>query len=236
MTDRLDHSAVKSYFNIYGQYTGCLNDSEDQMVVSFGPNVDQNPSPSDPLIKTDRFQDIRVRFSIRGNLNFKFIHSTRIYASWPSRSDGHIIFGMNRRSNMCNCASDTYGRYWSWNSEKPSCLLLVVEDSDGSPSSYPISLRQSFFDSKEEMKEQFGFGGEPVIVTRYRSLSTAHKHIAGIISHFNGPQIVDHRGGLDVGKALELFPVFFDDQRSNQSQKKRSSVPVRDRDRELVSV
>lgn len=229
MTDKLDLDVISPYFNSYGELQISLEE-EDQMVISFGPNVDQNPSPSDPLIKTDRFQDLRTRFSIKGNQSFKFMHSTKIYASWPARSDGHKIFRMNRRSDMCSCVSDIYGNYWSRNSEKPSCLVLIVEDSDGGLGSYPISLRQSFFDSKEKMKDQFGFGGEPVIVTRYRSLDTAYKHIAGILAHFNGPDVVDSRSALDIRKAIGAFPIFFDDQR------KVSSVPVYDRDRELVSV
>ena len=181
-------------------------DRHEKMIVSFGPNVDTNPSPSDPLIKSGLV--LKVVDDLRRDLcpKIKTMYFGKLVLACLCRNQAKQCFGGHTKCDLHTHGNDFFGRFLTVNQDGFYCLFL---SEDVESERMPYGLHLKIFDGKDHFLESDGVGGETVSSARFRYPQTLSKVVSYIYAKLGVAvgleEVLPIRGNTRIIKSIGDF-------------------------------
>ncbi|MFW5887522.1 MAG: hypothetical protein ACOCUH_01870 [Bacteriovoracia bacterium] len=181
-------------------------DRHEKMVVSFGPNINTNPSPSDPVIKSELVTKI-VDDLRRENVcpKVKTMYLGKLVLACLCRNQAKECFGAHTRCDLLTHGSEFFGRFLTANQDGFYSLFFAEYKTKGMP--YGLYLK--IFDGDSHFLESDGVGGETVLSVRFQYPQTLSKVVSYIYAKMGVAvgleEILPIRGDTRIIQSIDDF-------------------------------
>lgn len=153
--------------------------SHEKVVVSFGPNVEKNPSPSDPLVKHDFVKKIvgdLMRLDVCPKTKVMYLGKLILPFLCINQAKG--CFGCNTKSELDRFGSDFFGRLIIQN--RDGQFFIFLSENENQKMNYNLQFK--VIGSKDQLFECDGVGGETIISANFQYPQTVPKVVAYIFA------------------------------------------------------
>jgi hypothetical protein len=206
------------------QIRDSLEDHE-QMSASFGPSVEKNPSPSDPIINADLFESVVKTIGLISiSAGVKFMHLGKLFLAALCIKQAKGEIGCNARCDYRTHGNKVFGRLLS---HIQDCFFfLFITETKDQKMGYNLSLK--FFDSKKQFDENDGLGGETLISVNFRSRRTLLKFVGYIYAKLGVSvgleKVLPIRGNTNLIKQLDDFELSIEIEKRELEEAQKESA------------